>query len=159
MDLLSACPEAAEGKTSSSGQTPLSLYWSNTAVISKEVVSVLLDTSRFHRKSGFGLIHSVLKLEQILPNLLTYVLQEFDDDGKTFDEKGRLPLHVAIQSKHFVKTGEWKKVFQRYPGALLQRDQRNLLYPFMTSSTKSDLNLTYDLIRLAPDIFDCLGIP
>lgn len=150
-DLISACPEVTNMKTSSSGQTPLSLYWSNK-IISKEVVSILLDSK------GSGLIHSVLKLPQRIPNLLTYVLEEFDDDAKSFDEKGRLPLHVAIGSEHFVRTGEWKKIFKRYPNAILQCDQRNSSYPFMTASTNSDLNLTFELICLAPDIFEHLGV-
>ncbi len=152
IDLISACPEAAKVKTSSSNQTPLSLYWSNRT-ISKEVVSILLGGG-----SGCGLIHSVLKLPQRIPNLLTYVLEEFDDNAKSFDEKGRLPLHVAIESKRLVRTGEWKKIFQRNPDAIFHCDKRTSSYPFMTASSKSDLNLTFELIRLAPDIFEHLGV-
>lgn len=153
VQLIKAYPEATKIETSSSGQTPLSIYWSSFG-ISKNMLSILLDpTTTFKNEEGNqddGIIHKVLRFPQHIPNLLAFVLDEFQDDGSQFDENGRLPLHVIIESRDIFKRCEWKKIFRRYPNAITQCDQKNSLYPFMIASIISDLDLTYELISLAP---------
>lgn len=155
IDLILADPEATRMVTSSSGQTPLSLYWNNCESPKLRVISLLLDPTILNRDShgrGDGLIHKLLRFPQSIPNLLTYVLDQFGDDAKCWDDEGRLPLHVAIESQSHVKKDAWKKIFHCYPNAISQRDCQRSLYPFMMASTSSDLDLTFELIRLAPDV-------
>lgn len=159
--LVTACPEATTQKTSSSGQSPLSLYWTNK-VRSPNVISILLDppisSTEESQGSNQGLIHKVLKFPQKIPNLLTYVLDEFKDDSQKWDNEGRLPLHVAIERRKFVGERVWKKIFKRYPNAILQSERKTSFYPFMIASVGSDLSLTYELIRLAPHVFEHMGM-
>lgn len=156
IDLISACPEAATTFTSSSKQSPLGLYWKNK-VISPKIVSYLIDPSVLTRDSkehDCGIIHKVLRFPQRIPNLMTYVLHEFKDDAKCYDNEGRLPLHVAIERRRYVGKSTWKRIFRRYPKAIMEPEGKNSMYPFMMASVSSDLKLTYELIRLAPDILE-----
>ena len=151
MALISAYPDITTKSTSSSGQTPLGLYWSN-CMVSRNVISKLLDPSfsTQAQKESHGLIHKVLRFPQKIPNLLTYVLEEFKEDvedwAKTYDDEGNLPLHVAIELKgEYPEKNAWKKIFRIYPNAILQYQLQTLMYPFMVASTHDDLNLSFDL--------------
>lgn len=160
INLISVNPEATEMVTSSSGQTPLSLYWSNST-LSKNIVLMLLDPTILKRNENehgndHGLVHKVLRFPQYIPNLLTYILNEFKDDVKCWDDEGRLPLHVAIELRNDVGKSAWKNIFRRYPNAILQCERKRFLYPFMMASVRSDLDLTFELIRLAPNVFEHL---
>lgn len=159
IDLILANPEATQMLTSSSGQTPLSLYWSSYDL--SKLVFPLLDPTVLIRDSygrGDGLIHKLLHFPQSIPNLLTYVLNEFGDDTTCWDDEGRLPLHVAIELRSKVEKDAWKRIFHCYPDAILQRDRKRCIYPFMMASARSDLDLTFELMRLAPDLFENLCV-
>ncbi len=155
IELVKANPEATRAFTSSSAQTPLSLYWSN-CVLSKRIVSLLIDPSKLMRRNekDIGIIHKVLHFPQNIPNLLTYVLEEFDDDASSRDDEGRLPLHAALELRDQVGMNAWKKIFRQNPKAIVQSNCQTYLYPFMMASMISDLDLSYEIIRLAPNIFE-----
>lgn len=165
--LVSASPDMIHSTTSSSGQTPLGLYWSNNAVFSTDIVSLLLDPiSELHddrvdyRNRHYydeGLVHKALKFPQKIPNVLKFVLDIYPSHSKYRDVEGRLPLHVAIELKNMVEKDAWKKIFNRYPYAISKFTLKNHLYPFMIASLQNDLCLTYELIALAPDLLEQNG--
>lgn len=151
-DLIMAYPNASRMTTSSSGQTPLSLYWSNYQ-ISKPMVTLLLR--HFPEKNNHGMIHAVLQFKPMIPNLLDYIVKEFKNDAALFDKDGQLPLHAAIGMKAMLESQAWKKIFNCNPLAIAQPHKGNRLLPFMIAAAKSDVELTYQLLCLAPNAVLC----
>ncbi len=167
VELVSAHPEMIFHTTSSSCLTPLGLYWWNGGVHSRRIIHLLLDPKNqlklFQKEPSEGcinegLLHKVLKFPQQIPHLLAYVLDNFSDHSKFYDMEGRLPLHVAIEMKSKVEKDAWKKIFVHYPEAIREHDDNCFLYPFMIASLQNDVDMTYDLISLAPEILEDIRI-
>ena len=161
-DLVLAFPYMVFNITSSSGQTPLGLYWTNTcdSSMSRDHVSLLLNPrSKLQQNyceeaNNQGLVHQVMKFPQEIPNLMTYILNEYPDHSKMYDSEGRLPLHVAIELKEKLDKDTWKKIFVHNPAAIHQYDRKKLCYPFMIAAHQDDLDLTYQLICLKPCVIE-----
>lgn len=73
------------------------------------------------------------------------------------DSRGRLPLHVALESDKKWNQGVCQLV-EVHPDGLAHFDKTNNLYPFMLAAEgdRSDLNTVYEVLRFNPSVLSDL---
>ena len=66
---------------------------------------------------------------------------------------GKLPLHVVSQQRNSLRICNMealKKIFQGNPSAIRHRDNTHLT-PYLLAVMNSNLDVAYELLRLAPE--------
>lgn len=179
--LVHANPNACFLKTATSHQTPLGLYRSVHGD-DPEVIKILLGpminsegkilggpVNEHPDEDIPGVVHQFLSFPQALKDVLEILIEKFPNHSKICLEDGRLPLHVAIQEykevnqvpreqsihtrRNFIDKDAWKSILASYPNAIRipVRDGNNIL-PFMLAANCSRIDLSYELLRSAPDV-------
>jgi len=145
--------ELAFAKTTT-GQTPLGLYWGSGCECIEGTISILLNpyglvvpppllppspsddssssspvgsnkNKQQFRHCSDGMIHSWISFPQRIPGLLSFLLDTYPNNVKLRDQSGDLPLHRVIQNKS-ISNRDVISIIEIFPGAgrELNRDGR-----------------------------------
>lgn len=92
-------------------------------------------------------------LPSVPSSTIEVILDHDSDSAKVPNERGKLPLHVAIDNGRSWDQGTLK-LFECAPRGLGVRNVNTRLYPFMTAAVdgKCDLDTVYSLLRRGPHL-------
>jgi len=97
-------------------------------------------------------LHVLLqRSDHLSSNNLNLLLKAFPKAAESIDNEERLPLQIAINQDQT----SWeivRNIFECFPNAIYICDKKTGLYPFMTAALNSNLNQSFELLRLAPQL-------
>ena len=101
--------------------------------------------------------------KQKIHQLCKHFIDAFPNAARIANHEGRVPLNIALERGKVTWEYRIQDLFQAAPEAIMARDCKTHLYPFMLAAVTSNescaeeeqLNTIYHLLRVQPNVIQC----